>query len=401
MLGPVGIATIRNIKWVLDRGHELILVGTCDPFAADNPYGIRKEAPANYSFIPFFGDRIEPNSNGYDITKSVENFTSWVRKWLGGIHIKWLVFRLKPDLIHVHAIYWVSECCATAKIQPLIVSAWGFLNHLIDDESTVGAKYICKVAHVLESANAVIVETPNLVDKTQALLKSDQKVALIPLGADTKRFCPSTSAKVTRLRQAFNIPQDVKVMLSPRSWSPRYGQLEIIKAYGLALANFKYPTAIVFLGLARGGVDQSFKAYFDGIVEEFKLQDRIHFLPRLPYDMMPCAYQLADIILNYPPSDAFPSTLMEVVACEKAVISSDLKAYKGTFIEQFATLVKPRNSLALASAMIEVVNCPVAEQIEAWQQARQVIVAQYEEKMQQQKLIEIYQKTSNEFSQYK
>ena len=391
MLGPVGIATVRNIEWILDRGYELIFVADRDPFFPGNPYNLRGSAPANYRFIPFFGDRIKVESQGYNITKSVENFTAGSRKWLGAIHIRWLVFSLQPDIIHVQAIYWVSECCAVAKVQPLVVSAWGFLNYLMDGVGKVSEKHHCLVTQTLEVATAVIVETPNLLDKTQALLQPSQRVTLIPLGANTKRFCPATPARIARFRQAFAIPQDAKIILSPRSWTSGYGQLEIIEAYGLAQPDFDYPTAIVFLGLARGGVDRDYKDSFDSIVKKFNLEEKIHFLPYLPYEMMPGAYQLADIIVNYPKTDAFPSTLMEVVACEKAIISSNLPAYRGTFIDEFATLVEPNNSLALASAMTEVINRPPAEYIESLKQARQAIVEQYEEKLEQQKLMQLYE----------
>lgn len=401
MLGPLGIATERNIEWVLNQGHELIFVGDRDPFLPNNPYNLRRKPPRNYRFIPFFGDRIKIESKGYDITKTVENFTEGTRKRLGAIHIKWLTFRLKPDIIHVQAIYWASECCAFANIHPLVISAWGFLNHLMDKESQIREKHHQLVATTLNVTDAVIVETPNLVDKTQALLKSTQRVELIPLGANTKRFCPATPARVATLRRAFGIPQDAKVILSPRSWTTGYGQLEIIEAYGMAQADFRYPTAIVFLGLARGSVNQDFKNNFDQIAQEFNLQEKIHFLPRLPYEMMPGAYQLSDVIVNYPLSDAFPSTLMEVVACAKAVISADLTAYRGTFIAEFSTIVEPNNPIALASAMIDVINRPPEEQAESLQQARQVIIEQYEEKIEQQKLMQLYQtiksKYSNEF----
>ena len=394
MLGILGIATKRNIEWVLGEGHELIFVGDSDPFLPENAYNLRRKPPANYRFIPFFGDRIKIESQGYDITKSVEDFTTEIRKQLGAIHLRWLAWRLKPDIVHVQAICWINECCALAQVKPLVVSVWGFLNYLINNSISIPPKHYQQIAQSLKAAKAIVVETPNLINKTEALLEPSQQVALIPLGANTKRFCPATPAKVAYLRQAFGISQDAKVILSPRSWTQGYGQLKITKAYGLAQADFKSNTALVFLGLKRGRVSEDFKCSFESIVKEYSLNDKIHFLPMLPYEMMPGAYQLADVIVNYPSQDAFPSTLMEVVACEKAVISIDLLAYKGTFIEDFATLVEPRNPEALARAMVEVINRSTSEQMNSCQQARQVIVEQYEETIEQKKLMQLYKAVS-------
>ena len=96
--------------------------------------------------------------------------------------------------------------------------------------------------------------------------------------------------------------------------------------------------------------------------------------------MMPTIYQLADVVVNYPIWDAFPSTLMEAVACEREVISSNLLAYKGTFVEEFCTLVEPNNLTALAKAMVNAVNTNTKDLAPRLAQGRRVIIEQYEEK---------------------
>ena len=233
MLGPNGIATRRNIEWILDRGHEVFFVGDRDPFSPGNAYNIRRDPPPTYCFIPFFANRIEIKQGGYDLTEIMENFSEWVRKWVGAIHIFLLVLRLKPDIIHVQAITWVSECCALANVHPLVVSAWGYLNNLITPNIEITKKHKDSIIQTFRGTDALIVETPNLIDRSRSLLKlPSQQVELIPLGANTQRFCPPTPQKVTALRKAFAIPPKAKAILSPRSWSPGYGQLDIVKAYG-------------------------------------------------------------------------------------------------------------------------------------------------------------------------
>ena len=87
----------------------------------------------------------------------------------------------------------------------------------------------------------------------------------------------------------------------------------------------------------------------------------------------------------------FLSTLIEAVACERPVITCDLSAYRGTFIEEFCTLVEPENPDALAEAMIKVVNQPPQEREAHLAQARQVIVEEYDEAILQKRIFQIYE----------
>ena len=394
MVGSGGIAMRRPLEWALEQGHQVLLVASADPYSPDNTYNI-KEAPTNYHFVPFFAAKINSEQGGYNLLKSVKEFTHQWRSWVGGWQLRWLTLRFQPDVIHVHAINWRSECCALAGLHPLVVSAWGFLNYLLDPK--LEPRYIERLPathNTLKGTDALIVETPNLVDKCEALLKPSQQVKLIPLGTNTQRFCPPTLKKVARARKALGIPLEAKVFLSPRGWSNIYGHHHILKAYALAQSKFEQPTALVFVRLGRAGNWQEIIELENRIcnqAEEWKIADKIHFLPQLPFEMMPSIYSVADVIVNYPYTDAFPSTLMEVFACERAVISSNLPAYRGTFIEKFCTLVEPENPTALAEAMVKVINTPMEKQAPYLTQARQVIIEQYEEKVARKQLHELYQ----------
>ena len=106
--------------------------------------------------------------------------------------------------------------------------------------------------------------------------------------------------------------------------------------------------------------------------------------------LLPSLYALADVVINYPAGDAFPSTLVEAAACERTIISARLPSYAGTFIEEFCTLVEPQQPAALAEAIVEAVNRPPAANAEQLRRARQVVVAQYDERIAQDRLMTLY-----------
>jgi glycosyltransferase involved in cell wall biosynthesis len=107
--------------------------------------------------------------------------------------------------------------------------------------------------------------------------------------------------------------------------------------------------------------------------------------------MMPGIYASSDVIVNYPSNDAFPSTLVEAVACGRPVLTVDLPGYRGTFIEKYCTLVAPKQPVALAEAMVKMVNRSPSEHTAHLAEARQVIIEQYDERLAQERLFQLYQ----------
>jgi glycosyltransferase involved in cell wall biosynthesis len=105
---------------------------------------------------------------------------------------------------------------------------------------------------------------------------------------------------------------------------------------------------------------------------------------------MPGVYALADIVVNYPSSDAFPSTLLEAAACARPVITSAITAYRNTFVEQFCQMVEPENPARLADAIVQIAQTDRARAVARAQQAREAVLAEHEESIQKQRLMALY-----------
>ncbi|MFN6487962.1 MULTISPECIES: glycosyltransferase family 4 protein [unclassified Nostoc] len=378
MIGAGGVALTRPLDWVVKAGYEVWLLGDVDPYET--------EPPKNYRYFPTVWQKyLEEFTNTYPYEdRMAEEMVEPLRK---------LVDEFQPDIIHVHAIGWHAYCCALANVKPLVVSAWGFLNHLLKPEREL-SKHIDIVSQVFKNTGVLIVETPNLIEKSKALLNPEQRVELIPLGTNPQHFRSGVTKDLPKWRrEVLKITEAPTILLSPRGWSKLYNHEQIFIAYAQAYPQFTKPTVLVFSKLGRGGGEEAV-AIYESIrkkAEEFGLLENLRWLPALPYNFMPTGYNLADVVINYPTNDAFPSTLIEAVACERPVITCDLLAYRGTFIEEFCTLVESENPTALAEAMIKVVNQPPQEREVHLAQARQVIVEQYDEAILQKRLFQIYE----------
>ena len=113
---------------------------------------------------------------------------------------------------------------------------------------------------------------------------------------------------------------------------------------------------------------------------------------------MPGLYALADVVINYPSTDALASTLVEAAACARPVITSDLPAYRNTFVEECFRLVEPENPDALAEAIVDVVGSASTVWPARTQKTRDVVLGEYDETVQKQRLMALYREITGEES---
>lgn len=360
-----GTAAERPLRWLVEAGHQVCLMGDAD-FYADN-------SPANYRYVPSqWSVENDANPGGtFDEHQMAIDMAPRLRA---------LFDEFQPDVVHTNAINWHARSCALAGVRPLIVSAWGFLNHLLTDNPSPEQQELAEF--VLANSDTLIVETPQLLEPARALMADTAQVELIPIGAKTHLFRRGTTRNVAQWkRDLLDLPEETTVILSPRGWAALYKHDDIFHAYQLAYPHLTKPTAIVFLVMGRAPHEeqQEMRERIETRAKEYQLTDRLRFIPYFPHLWMPTLYNLSDVVISYPNTDAFPSTLIEAIACECEVISVDLKAYRGTFVPEVCTLVPPEHPEALAAAIVQVVNQPPESRQEHLAEARQLMVEQFDE----------------------
>lgn len=371
------LAMWRPVSWALHRGHDVGVVEEYGGKAVFTPLAGALSV-AQRVVVPVATPHAEPGNP----TGSNGDPVEWVRA---------LADQYRPDIIHTHHLSQTSVWCTSAGLQPLVVSVWGALNPLL--EGAPPSALSRGLRRMLAAAGAVIVESPALMDVCRPLVAPTTRVELIPLGADTQRFSPSLTVQRRAWRKALQIPEETVALLSPRGWGRIYRHEQIVEALALAQPRLRRPTVLVFNQLGRSevaGEAEECIAQVRRRAAALGLTGSLRWTPSVVYELMPSLYALADVVINYPAGDAFPSTLVEAAACERTIISARLPSYAGTFIEEFCTLVEPQQPAALAEAIVEAVNRPPAANAEQLRRARQVVVAQYDERIAQDRLMTLY-----------
>lgn len=223
--------------------------------------------------------------------------------------------RFRPDLIHVH---YLSQLDALALLPhprvPVVVTLMGA--DVLEDQVARPPLLDRAVRRVLRRAAAVTAKSEFLAAQARRLGARPERVHLIPWGVDVARFGPLERAAA---RAALGLPGDATLLLSSRALQPLYNHLPLLEA----AAALPAPPGLVFTRHAEE------PAYAARVAERARaLGLQAWFLPPQAPEAMARLYAAADAVASLPASDGLPQTLLEALACARAVVSLDLEAYR-------------------------------------------------------------------------
>jgi hypothetical protein len=248
MTGPTDLLAMRRpLDWVVRQGHEVWLVG--------NRNSYEHHMPGNVRWFPSIAQQVNA-TRGWQVEDSE---AADVR--LGTLQLRLLAARFQPEVIHAHYVGIETSCAVRSYLKPLIVSVWGALNRFLRPAGKQ-EDFPPTIRRIFEAAQALIVETPHLIEPSRTWRTPPPRVELIPLGVDPQRFRPSDGTQRTAWRRSLGIPAETLVLLSPRGWGKTYNQDQILTAYTLARPQCREPTLLAFLKLGRNSYQGEAEALY-------------------------------------------------------------------------------------------------------------------------------------------
>jgi len=293
--------------------------------------------------------------------------------------------RVPADVVHVCWIDDRAALCARASMQPLVLSCWGGDVDCWVEPDDAPHWRAC-VVEALSSAALTIVDTPVMAEHCESLVGKSIRCEMLHLGVDTERFRSGLAYERDVLRAKLGLRDDDVLLSSMRAMSPFYNHELILESFAGSLPKLRKPAYLLFKAYNSRG---NYLEVLQRKAQDLGIAKRVRFVAEIPERELPSLYAATDIVINFPPRDGFPVTLLEAGACERRVISCALATYNGVVADDNVTWVPPNDSSALAAAMIQVTNeCRSGRM--SFPKVRDSIVDGFSEIRYQQRLATIY-----------
>jgi glycosyltransferase involved in cell wall biosynthesis len=199
------------------------------------------------------------------------------------------------------------------------------------------------INHALKNAEKIIVSNPNLIKSSPYLQKFQGKCKVIPFGVDLPKFEKFNEREVENLKKKYN---DFVLFV---------GRLNYYKGLEYLIEAIKeIKNNLVIIG--EGPLGEQLK----NKVQELGIKDKVFFLPLMEEKELVNFYRASTVFVlpSIFKSEAFGIVLIEAMACEKPVISTDLGT--GTsFVNQDGItgfVVPPGNAKALSRAIKKILE---------------------------------------------
>ena len=201
---------------------------------------------------------------------------------------------------------------------------------------------------ILKKADAFSAISPEIASEWTANGVPRNKIHLIPNGVDTNRFAPVGAEQKSALRAKLNLPQTATIAIFT-------GRLVSYKGLPLLLKVWKDIRCkhenVLLLLAGIGGLDiHNCEAELREYVKSASLEKEVILLGAV--ENVPEYLQAADLFAFPTENDAFPSSIVEAMACALPVVTTPVGAIK-TLVTHRETglLVQPRNSKQLFEAL--------------------------------------------------
>jgi glycosyltransferase involved in cell wall biosynthesis len=289
------------------------------------------------------------------------------------------------DLLHGYYLVgagFVAVYAARYLGAPVVVSVRG--NDL--DRTVFNPKEAGAILWSLAQANAVTAVSPDLARKARALAPGCQ-ARVIPNGVDASRFAPAPADPALR------------ASLDPDDQSPLLGfvgEARIKKGLTILLPAFARvaaealkmnrpaPTLLLVGGVRKDDID---------ILRVFQAQNpglNVQTIPYLDQNRLTSFYNLLDVLALPSLRDGLPNALLEGMACECAVVTTNVGGMPEVVRHgENGLLVPPGDVDALAEAVAELLQTP-ERRAALGRAARQTIIRNFDPARELTNNLEIY-----------
>ncbi|ODV05754.1 MAG: hypothetical protein ABT20_13430 [Rubrivivax sp. SCN 70-15] len=277
--------------------------------------------------------------------------------------LRYLLWRLRPDIVHVHWAHFAVPVRAVWP-GPLVVTAWGSDVYRRDQFDT---EQWSRLGHSLRETELVTCDSDDLAAAMRNEFGlAEDRVRVIQWGVDTDLFNPMGTDLRTELGLVGR-----EIVLSARNFTPLYNQETVVRAF--ARLRERRPNA--FLLMKSYGGDAEYIAKIRAEIDALGLNADVRILETMPYEQMPALYRSADVTLSIPLSDATPMSLFEAMASGSPCVVCDLPSLREWITDRRTGFLVDARSVEAVAQALEDALMPGQARDDMRRAARELVVA--------------------------
>ena len=313
------IHTERWLRSFVDRGHDVHLM-TVQP-------------------VPIEGVKL------YDIRTGIPfkplHYAVALRR------VKRILAQIRPDLLHTHFLTGYGYWGAFSGFHPNVLTVWGDDVYFTPHTSFMKG-HLARIA--LRRADLVTGDSEDILEQAVAMGAAKSACHVIQWGVDLTAFRPDAPSDV---RERLGIPADAPVVISIRSFTQPYYNIDVIVRAIPTILEQRPNTHFIIAG--NEGDDTEFRQ----LAADLSIDERAHFVGKIPHEELPAYLVTSDAFLTVPSVDATAVSLLEAMACGTPVVVSSLdSALEWVTDGENGLVVGPRDQVALESAILSLIDSP-------------------------------------------
>ena len=225
------------------------------------------------------------------------------------VDLRYLIRRIKPDLIHAGPIQNCTFIAALSGFRPVLAMSWGY-DLVMDADKTPWMRWVTQ--YTLKRSAFFVSDADVSRGKAIRFGMDPEKTIIFPWGTDIEHFTQKTFQRSNA--KTFTL-------FCSRTWEAIYGVDVLAKAFVRVAATNPNVNLILL-----GGGSQGTK--IRQILMNGGVMERVHFGGHISQADLPRWYHMADLYISPSHVDGSSVTLMEALASGLPCLVSDIQGNK-------------------------------------------------------------------------
>ena len=249
-----------------------------------------------------------------------------------------IIKKWKLDVIHSHTEFGVGTFARIIAKQlniPLVHTYHTlyedyvhYITHGYFDKSSKKIAEYLTLFYCDKTANELIVPTKKIYDLFKEKYEVDRNIHIVPTGIEIDRFFKENvdKKKVTELKKKLLLLKDDFVIVFVGRIAQEKNIVFLIEAQKEICKKYNNIKLII---IGDGPDSEEYKQ----LVKKYKLEENIIFTGKVPWEEVPCYYQLADIFATASTSETQGLTVIEAMAGGVAPVCIDDESFKTAVVD--------------------------------------------------------------------